>query len=124
MPIYEFSCPSCRKKTSFFVKTASSPFEPKCPVCGSADLVRVISTFAHHKSIKTIHEGSGEPSMFPSQDYYKDPRNIGRTVEERFQKMGIEMPAELQQKIQAAREGELPEPLKELKSASPDASYH
>ena len=124
MPIYEFSCPSCCKKTSFFVKTASSPFEPKCPVCGSADLVRVISSFAHHKSIETIHEESGEPGMFPSQDYYKDPRNIGRTVEERFQKMGMEMPAELQQKIQAAREGDLPEPLKELKSASPDTSYH
>ncbi len=124
MPIYELSCPSCCKKTSFFVKTASSPFEPKCPVCGSADLVRVISSFAHHKSIETIHEESGEPSMFPSQDYYKDPRNIGRTVEERFQKMGMEMPAELQQKIQAAREGDLPEPLKELKSASPDTSYH
>ncbi|TRZ94773.1 MAG: zinc ribbon domain-containing protein [Dehalococcoidia bacterium] len=124
MPIYEFFCPSCYKKTSLFVKTASSSFVPKCPVCGSADLVRAISTFAHHKSTKTIHEESGEPGMFPNQDYYKDPRNIGRTVEERFQKMGMGMPAELQQKIQAAREGELPEPLKELKSASPDASYH
>jgi len=124
MPIYEFFCPACHKKTSLFTKNVSSSFEPKCPACGNAELVRVISTFAHHKLIKTIHEESGEPSMFPSQDYYKDPRNIGRTVEKRFQKMGMEMPAELQQKIQAAREGELPEPLKELKNASPDASYH
>ena len=124
MPIYEFFCPACHKKISFFTKSVSSSFEPECPVCGSADLVRVLSTFAHHKSIETIHEESGEPSMFPSQDYYRDPRNIGRTVEEKFQKMGMEIPAELQQKIQAAREGDLPEPLKELKSASPDASYH
>ena len=62
--------------------------------------------------------------MFPSREYYKDPRNIGRWVEKRFQDMDMEMPAEIQQKIQAAREGELPEPLKELQSASPDATYH
>lgn len=38
--------------------------------------------------------------------------------------MGVEMPNQLQEKIQAAREGELPEPLKDLKSATPDATYH
>jgi len=62
--------------------------------------------------------------MTPCQDYYKDPRNIGRWVEKKFKDMNMELPSEIQQKIQAAREGELPEPLKELKSASPDASYH
>ena len=62
--------------------------------------------------------------MFPGQDYYKDPRNIGRWTEKKFQDMGIEMPTEIQQKIQASREGELPEQLKDLKSASSDASYH
>lgn len=87
-------------------------------------MVRTVSTFALHKSINTIHEESGKPTMFPGPDYYKDPRNIGRWTEKKFQDMGMEMPAEIQQKIQAAREGELPESLKELKSASPDASYH
>lgn len=62
--------------------------------------------------------------MFPSQNYYRDPRNIGRWVEKRFKDMGMELPGEIHQKIQAAREGELPEPLKDLQSASPDASYH
>jgi hypothetical protein len=62
--------------------------------------------------------------MFPSPDYYKDPRNIGRWVEKKFQDMNMELPSEIQQKIQAAREGELPEPVKDLQSASPDASYH
>ncbi|MCK4331643.1 MAG: hypothetical protein KAW81_03700 [Dehalococcoidia bacterium] len=124
MPIYEFFCPVCHKKSSFLVRSPSASFEPKCSACGNTDLARTISTFAHHKSIKTVHEESGEPSMFPGPDYYKDPRNVGRWVEKKFQDMGMEMPGEIQQKIQAAREGELPEPLKELKSASPDASYH
>lgn len=123
MPVYEFFCPSCRKKSSFLVRGASS-FEPKCSICGSSDVSRIISTFAYHKSLNTIHEESGEPGSFASPEYYKDPRNIGRWAEKKFQDMGMEMPGEIQQKIQAAREGELPEPVKDLQSASPDTSYH
>ena len=124
MPVYEFFCPVCHKKNSFLVRGAMASVELKCSACGNTDLTRTVSTFAHHKSVKTIHEESGEPSMFTGPDYYKDPRNIGRWAEKRFQDMGMEMPGEIQQKIQAAREGELPDALKELKSASPDASYH
>ncbi len=87
-------------------------------------MVRTVSGFAIRKSLKTIYEESGEPAMFPGTDYYKDPRNIGRWTEKRFKEMGMEMPAEIQEKINAAREGDLPESLKDLKSADPDASYH
>jgi putative FmdB family regulatory protein len=123
VPVYEFFCPSCRRKSSFLVRSASS-FEPNCSICGSNDIKRVISSFAYHKSLSTIHEESGEPGKFASPDYYKDPRNIGRWAEKKFKNMGMEMPGEIQKKIQAAREGELPEPVKDLQSASPDSSYH
>ena len=74
--------------------------------------------------MKTVWEESGEPTNVPSPDYYKDPRNIGRWVENKFQDMGMELPSEVQKTIQAAREGELPDSLKDLKSATPDATYH
>jgi len=85
---------------------------------------RVISTFSYHKSFEPIYKESGESGKFQSPDYYKDPRNIGRWAEKKFKDMGMEMPSEIQQEIQAAREGELPEPVKDLQSASPDTSYH
>jgi len=122
MPLYEFFCPECRKKSSFLVRSTSS-FKPKCSICGSTNVSRVISTFAYHKSLQTIHEESGEPSLHASPDYYKDPRNIGRGIEKRFKELGMEMPGEIQHKIQAAREGELPEAVKDMQSASPDATY-
>jgi len=71
-----------------------------------------------------VWEESGEPTATPSADYYKDPRNIGRWVEKKFQEMGEEIPPQVKEEIQAAREGVLPEPLKDLQSASPTAAYH
>jgi len=106
------------------IKRVSAPFTPKCPTCGNTNMVRTVSRFAYHKSIKTVWEESSEPTLTLSPDYYKDPRNIGRWAEKRFKEMGIEMPTFLQEKIQAAREGELPESLKDLKSAIPDTAYH
>jgi putative FmdB family regulatory protein len=124
MPIYEFRCQTCHRKASFLVRSITDAFTPVCPACGGSDLVRTISSFAYHKSLATIWENSGEPTRFPGPDYYKDPRNIGRWAEKRFQEMGMEMPDQVQEMIQAAREGELPEPLKDLKGATPDAAYH
>jgi hypothetical protein len=64
--------------------------------------------------MKTIHEESGEPQMFSSPDYYKDPRNIGRWAEKRAEQLGLEIPDQAQEMIQAARQGEMPEPLEDL----------
>ncbi len=91
----------------------AEPLAPRCPACGSNDLVRVITSFAHHKSMKTIWQESGEPQRVSGRDYYKDPRNIGRWTEKRFKELGLDMPSQIQEQIQAAREGELPESVKE-----------
>ena len=113
MPIYEFFCQECYTKSSILVKSMAESFTANCPACSSNELVRVISRFAYHKPMKTIHEEAGEPQMFSSPDYYKDPRNIGRWTEKRFKEMGLEMPTKIKGEIQAAREGELPASLKE-----------
>ena len=114
MPIYEFLCPKCNTKSSILLRSMAESFTAECPTCGSSDLTRVISSFAYHKSVKTIHEEAGEPQRFPGPDYYKDPRNIGRWAEKRFDELGVEMPRQAQEMIQAAREGEMPESLKDL----------
>lgn len=124
MPIYEFVCQNCHKRLDFLVRDISAPFASKCSFCGNANLSRAISSFACHKSLKTVWEESGEPTIHPSEDYYKDPRNIGRWVEKKFQNLGQELPSQIQEKIQEAREGVLSEPLKDIESASPTAAYN
>ena len=43
--------------------------------------------------------------------YYKDPRNVGRRAEETFREYGAEMLESARDRIDAAREGELPKEL-------------
>lgn len=113
MPVYEFRCNSCREKTSVLVKSMGGSLSPVCCICGSKELTRLISSFAYHKSISTIHEEFGEPDG-AGPDYYKDPRNIGRWTEKKFESMGMEIPSQVQEMIEASRDGELPDSVKDL----------
>ena len=124
MPIYEYTCGTCNKKVTVFLRTASQEAKPLCPVCGNGGLTRIISSFAIHKSISTIYEESGTPGGAISADYYKDPRNIGRRLEKQLRDSNIEMPPEIGRSIAEAREGNLPGSLKDLDSAAADSAYH
>ena len=114
MPIYEYRCNTCNSKSSHFFRSVSPASVPVCPACGGTDMSRVMSGFAYHRSEQTRFEESGEPKMVADADYYKDPRNIGRWAEKRMKEMGVEMPSEIRQMIDRAREGDLPEPVKDL----------
>lgn len=115
MPIYEFWCLACRKKSSFFVRSVSSSLEPACQSCGGREMERAVSSFAFHKSLQERWEEGGDPNN-PSEDYYKDPSNIGRWVEQKWQEtMGDEpLPGEIEEMIDTARQGEMPKPLPSL----------
>jgi len=122
MPIYEFRCNDCHKKVSLFVKKIAGSLSPECPHCGSKELSRTISSFAYHKSHQTWLEQAGPPQAMGGPDYYKDPRNIGRWTEDRLKGLGMDMRSEehwntfseVREMIDAAREGEMPEPIKDL----------
>ncbi len=109
MPIYEYKCQDCGRLTSVFVKSMNGEVEAACRHCGGTKLSRAVSGFAYHKSEATILADYGaEPKRVED---YRDPRQIGRWVERRFEEMGEELPAETRKMIDAAREGELPSPL-------------
>jgi putative FmdB family regulatory protein len=45
MPIYEYRCDECGKRSTSLLPSFSSP-DPPCPHCGKAGLRRLVSTFA------------------------------------------------------------------------------
>ena len=45
MPIYEYRCEECGKRSSTLLSSYTSP-DPVCPHCGKPALRRLVSTFA------------------------------------------------------------------------------
>jgi putative FmdB family regulatory protein len=115
MPIYEYRCLSCGRLNSVFVRSVSSTPHPVCEACGGAQLERAPARFAYRRSDQRVLNGlKAERGFNLGADEYKDPRQIGRWVEKRFGEMGVELPLEARTMIDAARAGELPEPVKDL----------
>jgi len=112
MPIYEFTCGDCSRLSSVFTRSINAPLEPMCEHCGSTSLERAPSSFAYRSSGQRGHRDySAEPEGL---DDFRDPHQIGRGVERQFEQSGVEMPHETREMIDAAREGELPGPLRDL----------
>ncbi len=122
MPIYEFRCNGCQRETSLLVRNVTDSLSPECPHCEGRQLVRVMSGFAYHRSAQTRLEETGPPQLYGGPDYYKDPRNIGRWAEHRLKELGMDIRSEeyrntfseVRETIDAAREGKMPEPVKDL----------
>ncbi len=111
MPIYEFQCSKCSQRTSVFVRTVSSPVETVCPSCGCKELNRLITSFGISKSIGDVHSAYSNPN---DPGYYNDARNIGRSTEDKFAQMGMEMPSQVRDMIDGARDGQMPGSVKDL----------
>ena len=114
MPIYDYRCVECGRLSSVFVRSITSVSDPSCESCGSRHLLRAPAKFAYHRSEQGVLERYGVPGPYARPEDYKDPRQIGRWVEQRFGEMGLDLPSEARTMIDAARAGELPEPVRDL----------
>lgn len=65
MPIYEFSCPKCRKIFNFLAKRVQPDRVPICPKCGHKRMSKQVSRFAMSKNLKepAAAATTGEPPM-------------------------------------------------------------
>ncbi|MES4786667.1 MAG: FmdB family transcriptional regulator, partial [Nitrospiraceae bacterium] len=50
MPIYEYRCADCGKRSSLLILSVSNPATPTCKYCRSNKLDRLMSRFAAPKS--------------------------------------------------------------------------
>lgn len=50
MPIFEFSCAGCGRKSSHLVGMTQDSTALACPYCGSTDLRKLVSRFARYRS--------------------------------------------------------------------------
>lgn len=60
MPLLEYRCSDCGKKTENLVLAGEAARAPKCPSCGSKKVSRLLSTFAAQSS--TPSKGGFDPA--------------------------------------------------------------
>jgi len=80
MPIYEYSCPDCRRIFQFLSKRLQPKRKPACPKCGNKKLTKEISQFAALK-------GAAAPGGGPDLDSLDSPK-MERFMREMERDMG------------------------------------
>src|SRR5271170_3551366 len=89
MPIYEYECEKCRKRTSFLTTRVSEKVDAKCKHCGSAKMHRLMSRFAMPRSEESRLDQLSDPSKFSDLDE-KDPKSVARMMRNMGKEMGDE----------------------------------
>lgn len=87
--MYEYQCSKCRARTTVFTRGYAEVSAPTCAKCGSSETVRVISSFAYHRSMTSRLE-EFDTSKPRGDDYYKDSRNIGLWARKRIRELGAD----------------------------------
>lgn len=104
MPIYEYRCNACKRRTSVFVRSVSSPVRAACEHCGGKKLSRLVSKFA-------VHDGRlnfDDPSSMGSLDE-NDPQAMARFMRQMGEEAGEDMGPEFDEMIGRMERGEDPE---------------
>jgi len=86
MPLYEYICSRCRRRSTHFIRSVNHPEAVKCLHCGSDDVLRIMSRFASLKSEEARLEQMADPGRWGGLDE-NNPASVARFV----RKMGEEM---------------------------------
>ncbi len=90
MPIYEYRCRDCGRKSAFITLSVKSELEPKCKKCGSSNLEKLVSRVAVSRSEESRLDSLADPSNLSGLDE-NDPQSVARWMK----KMGREMGEDL-----------------------------
>jgi putative FmdB family regulatory protein len=87
MPIYEYRCEDCRRKTSVLTLRVSESVDPSCDHCGGTRLRRLMSRFATPKSEDARLESLADPSSMGGLDE-NDPKSMARWMRRMGKELG------------------------------------
>lgn len=116
MPIYEYRCRDCGRRTNLFVRSIHDELDPVCNACGSRNMRRLISRVAVLRSEESRLESLADPSNFAGLDE-DDPRSLGRFMRKMSQEMGEDLGPEFNEVIDRLESGQSPE---EIEKSMPD----
>ena len=89
MPIYEYECGKCGKRSSILTLRISEKVDEVCRHCGARKLHRLMSRFAMPRSEESRLDALGDPSNFGDLDE-NDPKSVARLMKKMGKEMGDE----------------------------------
>jgi putative FmdB family regulatory protein len=110
MPIYEYRCEDCKRRSSLLLRTLNEEARPVCPTCGGRKLKRIFSRFAMVRSEEDRMERLANPSNWSGLDE-NDPKSMMAWAK----RMGKEMGEDVGEDFDAMMEEEM-----ERGGSSPD----
>ncbi len=116
MPIYEYRCADCGRRTSLFIRSMSQDLQPVCRACGSENMSRLISRVSVVRSEESRLESLADPSNLAGLDE-DDPRSLGRFMRQMSQEMGEDLGPEFDEVVDRLESGQSPE---EIEESMPD----
>lgn len=106
MPIYEYECEKCHRRSSVLTMRISEKVNAICSHCGSNKLSRLMSRFAMPKSEEARLDALS-PSTFGDLDE-NDPKSVAKVMRKLGKEMGDEMGGpEMDQAIEELERGDL-----------------
>ncbi len=94
MPIYEYECQDCHKKSSFLIMNLEKEIPVlRCKKCGGPRLNRIVSRVNVVKSEEARLESLADPSKLGGLDE-NDPKSVARWMKKMGKEMGEEMGGE------------------------------
>ena len=103
MPIYEYRCADCRKKTTVVTLSVGAAVEPVCQHCGGRSLKKLVSRVAVRRSEESRMEGLADPSSLSGLDE-NDPKSVARWMKKMGREMGEEAGEDFDEEVDKAME--------------------
>ena len=99
MPLYEYRCLDCRKRSTVLVLNLANQAPAACSHCSSARVERILSRFASPKSEEARFDALADPSNLAGLDE-NDPQSMARFMKTMGEEIGEELSDDVSEAIE------------------------
>jgi putative FmdB family regulatory protein len=101
LPIYEYRCRDCGRKSVFVTLSVRSALEPKCGKCGSLNLEKLVSRVAVSRSEESRLDSLADPSKLSGLDE-NDPKSVARWMKKMGKEVGEDLGEDFDESVDEA----------------------
>lgn len=104
MPLYEYRCLDCKRRSTVLVLSLANPTPPACTHCQGTRLERLMSRFASPKSEEARLASIADPDALAGLDE-NDPASMERFMKKMGDEMGEDFGEEMAESMESSDGG-------------------